>query len=402
MSAEIGHELRTIKDAYQVERNVLSVQYIPLWCHNFGHLSQLMLDEPFASFQVKRLKTTTAVVRRFFLPLLSQLIHACAATNMERQDVADCTRMVINLYHYFQVFDWATTWRHPAVHERWSSLWTTIVEATPPDMLIDAEHPNLDDLQESLSFFVHFLTPLAIPLEESAFVVQATHHGIQALMGVVAKHVQGAAFVIWDHGILWRERLVALSSFKGASLFSRNTLTGLQRLCAFLTLHNADAIVPCTNIGNPGWEKWLAGGRGDAQRAAEALQRISPVVNGMETDRFHVDRTREEELPSAVMLSHVCDVKDVKNAIRAAGVIVNEFNISDYRLIVYGSITREPAYTAECQILISSLGVGANVTLEGLGNAAKVVGRGWIFLNSSKSEGLPLALGEAVRGVWRV
>ena len=109
MSAEIGHELRTIKDAYQVERNVLSVQYIPLWCHNFGHLSQLMLDEPFASFQVKRLKTTTAVVRRFFLPLLSQLIHACAATNMERQDVADCTRMVINLYHYFQVFDWATT-----------------------------------------------------------------------------------------------------------------------------------------------------------------------------------------------------------------------------------------------------------------------------------------------------
>lgn len=46
-------------------------------------------------------------------------------------------------------------------------------------------------------------------------------------------------------------------------------------------------------------------------------------------------------------------------------------------------------------MIISQLGLSNNVTLEGLGNAAKVVGRGWIFLNSSKTEGLPLALGEA-------
>ena len=218
-----------------------------------------------------------------------------------------------------------------------------------PDELLDAEHPTLDNLEEALSFFVHFLTPLSLPLPPQAMVVQSTHHGIQALLGVVAKRLFNSAFVIWDHGILWRERLLALSGFKGASLFSRNALAGLQRICAFLTLYNADVIVPCTNIGNPGWEAWLAGGRGDSKRMALAHERISPVVNGMETDRFYVARTREEKLPSAVMLSHVCDVKDVKNAILAADYIVNKVGVKDYRLIVYGStkvcLPPPPPYT---------------------------------------------------------
>jgi glycosyltransferase involved in cell wall biosynthesis len=45
--------------------------------------------------------------------------------------------------------------------------------------------------------------------------------------------------------------------------------------------------------------------------------------------------------------------------------------------------------------MISSLGVQSNVQLMGLGVASKVLQRGWLFLNSSKSEGMPLALGEA-------
>ena len=339
MQAEIGHELRSIKDAYQVERNVLSMQYVPLWGHNFGHLSQTMRAEPFSTFDIARMKSHKDAIRRYFLPLLSQLVVACAMPELREHDVERVTLCMCNMYLYFRHFDWQATWADAEVHKRWCVLWSRYTVLLGRDELLEAEHPTIDNLEEALSFFVHFLTPLSLPLPEQAMVVQSTHHGIQALLGVVAKRLHNSSFVIWDHGILWRERLLALSGFKGASLFSRNCLAGLQRICAFLTLHNADIMVPCTNIGNPGWEAWLAGGRGDSRRMAAAHERISPVVNGMETDRFYVDRSREEKRPSAVMLSHVCDVKDVKNAILSADYIVNTVGVKDYQLIVYGSIT---------------------------------------------------------------
>jgi len=354
MQAEIGHELRSIKAAYQVERNVLSMQYVPLWGHNFGHLSQTIRSEPFSTFDVARLRSNKNAIRKYFLPLLSQFVVACVTPNLREEDIERVTLVVCNMYRYFQHFDWAATWKDAVVHRQWCTLWSHYVSLMNDEELLLAEHPTVDNLEEALSFFVHFLTPLSVPIQAQATVVQSTHHGIQALLGVVAKRIHNCAFVIWDHGILWRERLLALSGFKGASLFSRNALMGMQRLCAYLTLHNADIMVPCTNIGNPGWEAWLAGGRGDSRRMALAHERISPVVNGMETDRFSVDRTVEEKLPSAVMLSHVCDVKDVMNAILAANVIVNEFGIRDYRLIIYGSIkVRKPLCVQTVLVVLS-------------------------------------------------
>jgi hypothetical protein len=38
---------------------------------------------------------------------------------------------------------------------------------------------------------------------------------------------------------------------------------------------------------------------------------VFPVTNGMETDRFRVDRNNEQDLPTAVMLSHVYELKGV-------------------------------------------------------------------------------------------
>ena len=115
----------------------------------------------------------------------------------------------------------------------------------------------------------------------------------------------------------------------------------------------------------------------------------------METDRFSVDRSNEEERPTAVMLSHVYELKGVMDAIRAAAVIVQKYGLVEYQLLIYGSLDKDPTYVSECRALISANNLQENVSLMGLGNAPKVLTRGWIFVNSSLSEGLPLALGEA-------
>lgn len=93
------------------------------------------------------------------------------------------------------------------------------------------------------------------------------------------------------------------------------------------------------------------------------------------------------------MLSHVNRIKDVMNAIEAAAVIVHEFKLKEYQLLIYGSLESDPIYANECANAIVALNLSENVTLCGLGNPSTVLPAGWVFVNSSVSEGLPLAIG---------
>lgn len=85
----------------------------------------------------------------------------------------------------------------------------------------------------------------------------------------------------------------------------------------------------------------------------------------------------------------------MKTALLAADVIVNKWGFKDYQLEIYGSLDRTPVYTGECQELIASKSLRNHVSLKGYGNPQDVFARTWVFVNSSLSEGLPLAIGEA-------
>ncbi|KAJ3299822.1 hypothetical protein HK104_006756 [Borealophlyctis nickersoniae] len=139
----------------------------------------------------------------------------------------------------------------------------------------------------------------------------------------------------------------------------------------------------------------IVGKHEDRRAGALAYQRINPVLNGMDVMKFHPDPSSELPTPVAIMLSHISPVKDVMNAIHAARFIVQEFKLESYQLHIYGSPDKDPPYTAECERAIASYGLTNNVFLKGLGSPSKVLPTGWVFVNSSITEGLPLALGEA-------
>ena len=52
----------------------------------------------------------------------------------------------------------------------------------------------------AFSLFMHFLMPISVPLKPGVTVVHASHHGVQSILGAVAKQLHGASFVVWDHG----------------------------------------------------------------------------------------------------------------------------------------------------------------------------------------------------------
>ena len=125
----------------------------------------------------------------------------------------------------------------------------------------------------------------------------------------------------------------------------------------------------------------------------------------------------KSKVPTVAMLSHVWYAKDIKTAILAADIIVNEWGFTDYRkqkshksmshfkwlieillyigLDIYGAIDKAPSYSTDCFEIIASKSLPRFVTLCGEANPTTVLEKTWVFLNSSISEGLPLALGEA-------
>lgn len=124
-------------------------------------------------------------------------------------------------------------------------------------------------------------------------------------------------------------------------------------------------------------------------------RKIDPIVNGISNmDAFKPAEKVRTVKPTVVMLSIVQFIKGVKIAIQAAD-IINQLGFEDYQLVVYGAKDRQPAYAIEMEKLITESGLAGRVVLAWFGNPKVVLQDAWFFMNSSISEGLPLAIGEA-------
>jgi hypothetical protein len=119
-------------------------------------------------------------------------------------------------------------------------------------------------------------------------------------------------------------------------------------------------------------------------------------VNGItDMQKFSPVTEITAKKPTVTMLSHVWFAKDIKTALLAADIIVHQWGFKEYQLDIYGALNKAPIYSSECQEIIATKGLAPNVTLRGTGDPGFVLSQTWLFLNSSISEGLPLALGEA-------
>lgn len=223
------------------------------------------------------------------------------------------------------------------------------------------------------------------------------HTSVSASYGVVCKIKRNCTLQIWDHAISWRETNLCLSSaLSTLSPFIRNALLGLVRITSVLTLHHADIITPCADFFNPEWEVEIGTCQGAIEHRNVFRRKVDPVVNGIiDMHKFSPVKEIKSQRPTVTMLSHVWYAKDIKTALLAADIIINKWKFGDYYLDIYGAIDRAPMYSMECQEIIASKSLRGKVTLRGTADPMEVLEKTWLFLNSSLSEGLPLALGEA-------
>jgi hypothetical protein len=147
---------------------------------------------------------------------------------------------------------------------------------------------------------------------------------------------------------------------------------------------------------NPGWEVEIGSSKGQLTHRNVFKRKVDPIVNGItDMQKFSPVTEIKTKQPTVTMLSHVWFAKDIKTALLAADIISNEWGFKDYKLEIYGALNKAPVYSSECQEILACKGLGQSVALKGTADPAMVLANTWLFLNSSVSEGLPLALGEA-------
>jgi glycosyltransferase involved in cell wall biosynthesis len=394
-SAEIGswNRLKSFSLAF-----VDSMEYVPISGALFDGPNEFVLaDVPYTLLFARKQRTTPAVIETGFLPILSVLARMsfCDKT-LSHVDIVDA---ITSFYVYFQLFDWTYTWSSMLTRRAWRELVFKLAIKSFADSP-EEFRPTPTEANMALLELSQNLLSLSRPINPKISVYQTSHHGPQALTALVAKRLFRSSLVVWDHGIFSKERAFYLSKTKFVPAFVRNVLVSFITTAASVILANADILSPCTSVNTPAWDLHLAS-RGAVEpmlAVPHVAERISPVFNGVDTELFQApaDLSGRDPIPTAVMLSHVMPLKDIKNAIRAARVVVDNLPPDqNYQLLIYGSLQRDPQYTSKCGELIVRLGLQDHVFLEGMGVATEVLRRAWIYLNSSRAEALPLAVVEA-------
>ncbi|KAF1999703.1 glycosyltransferase family 4 protein [Amniculicola lignicola CBS 123094] len=387
---------------FQIERNVKSLTILPLWGLDFLNPTHGVLQNSLDSAVVERsYDTRDADIETHFIPILSSLVRCARAIHTTRVIIEEATSALVDLNTYFESSrNWNDVWNSEIVKQTWRELWLT--EDQPDTLTVsqwwDFEKPTLHQLDQALNMWHRYLFILALPVPEVVpDVFQASHHFTGATYGILCKIKRNCTLHVWDHCISFREFTTFMSSAVSFDMpFVNSSLMSLGHLACVLLEHHADVVLPCADYFNPGWEVELGTANGVLEHRRTFARKIDPVVNGIcNMEKFEPIKEIKTDTPTAVMLSHVQFVKDIKNAILATDLIVNKWGFKDYKLHVYGDMERAAGHSAECQELIASKGLSENCVLKGLGNPSLVLQDAWLFLNSSISEGLPLAMGEA-------
>jgi polysaccharide biosynthesis protein PelF len=240
--------------------------------------------------------------------------------------------------------------------------------------------PTVADAVEALVLIEHYLRPLELE-PRRADLIHAVSNGLASLPALTAKWAHGTPFLLTEHGLYLRERLLA---HRPGTLHPhvRSLLLRFFKRLVEASYLVADCIAPVSHY----CELWEL--KSGAQRS-----RIRPVHNGVDPDRFAFD-PGEPAHPTLVFVGRIDPLKDIETLLRAFALI--RAVVPDARLRMFGPRVSE-SYAVRCESLATELGLDGAAVFEGPVDApADAYRAGQVVLLTSISEGFPFAVLEAM------
>lgn len=210
----------------------------------------------------------------------------------------------------------------------------------------------------------------------------AVSNGLSVLPCLISYWAHGVPFLVSEHGVYLRERLLALGT-SDSGIASRVLLEGLGREITTLAYRHASLLAP-GNLYNRRWQEELGA----------PPERIRTTYNGVDTAQFAP--SPESEQPTLVFAGRMDPIKDIETFLRACALVREQ--VRDVAVRIFGPTPQgNEDYRQRCVDLSSSLGLDDIVTFEGsidwIGDAYQAA---QIVVLSSISEGFPYTVLEAM------
>ncbi|MGZ4700079.1 MAG: GT4 family glycosyltransferase PelF [Ilumatobacteraceae bacterium] len=345
------------KVCWQFPENVAEVRRIPLWGRTARIRPATRLSSSIASaLEPFLMSITTGDVDGSFLPSLQALAAHARDGSLP---AALNTNAAIELT--------LRSMRATSISRR--------VEADPPP-------PTIADAATALTYFEHFLRPLAVD-PARVDLCHSSSNGLGALLAMSAKWTHGTPFLLTEHGVYLRERYIEYAPGK-VSHAQRAFLLGFYKHLSLAAYEMADAIAPGSDY-NRRWQ----------QAIGADVDKIEPIHNGIDVDEFKSTAAKTEH-PTLVWVGRIDPLKDVKTLLKAF-VRVRK-SIPNARLRIYGGTPPgNEGYQRECLDLRDKLGLETSAAFEGrVRSISDAYLSGDVVVATSISEGFPYAVLEAM------
>jgi glycosyltransferase involved in cell wall biosynthesis len=217
-----------------------------------------------------------------------------------------------------------------------------------------------------------------VPLAD---VYHALTTGLGGFVGCMAAALHDRPLVISEHGLYLKERDIDLSR-QTITAATKRQASNYFRSLVKTSYTQANFLLPiCQDYA----AKEIALGA--------AVQKIRVVNNGIDMKRFAPPASRNGGKPVVGCFARVVPLKDQMSLIKASKIVLDRHE-ADF--VFVGDIQDEEYYE-ECQLLVQQLGLQDHVKFVGHSdNVADWYRRSDVFVLSSQTEGLPLALLEAM------
>lgn len=370
----------SVEPVFDLPDNVDQLITVPLW--GTGDVLEIQRRLGLLAILRRKRSAPDPAIRREFLPLFQHFLRLLWGVPAQP---ALLGQVLLGMAEYFQRRDFDQTLKSPPV-------WQCFLEESARGFrqaCAAADLPanaTLLDATDAMRLLYRWLTLLTIPLPE-VDVVHAAAAGLCSVPGILAHQCRPTAFLLTEHGVYLRERLLALTRAEESSLFDQVFQARFAQRVTEASYHFADRIAPGSNY-NHRWEL----------RNGALAERIQTIYNGPDPEEFTPVLTPRPagEPATVVWLGRIDPLKDLETLLRAASIVHGE--MPRVRFVLYGKAPRgNEWYYERCLKLRDALGLQHAVTFAGfVASAAAAYNEGDFILLSSISEGFPYSVVEAM------
>ncbi len=368
----------SVTPLYTLPENVSRLIPVPLW--GTGEVLELQRDLGLVEVVRRKRSAPSAIVEGDFLPLFRQFLGQLWGQALDSLALGEAVARMVD---YFQRHDYDLTLRSRPV---WDSF---VEEGRRGYAQLRAngasEGPSLLDVTNAMRLLYRWLSVLTVTVPP-VDVIHTASAGLCSLLAIGVTIRRGTPFLLTEHGIYLRERLLALSRTEESDFEQLFQARFAQRITEASYAY-AQRIAPGSDY-NHRWEIH----NGAAPRC------IRTIYNGPDPAEFTpVESIRSAGArPTIVWLGRIDPLKDLETLIRAAARVRVE--VPEARFVLYGKAPKgNEAYHERCLALRDELGLEDTVVFAGFAASAEAAfNEGDFVVLSSISEGFPYSVVEAM------